>query len=162
MIRLASLFAISLIATASSAPLADAAKRKDRSAVRALLGRRVEVNAPQADGTTALHWAAHQEDLETAELLVRAGANVKAANRYGVTPLSLACTGKVEAVKSLLSHKADAHAKEGRRGQTALMWAAAEGHVEVVEALIQAGADFRARLDSGFTPLLFAVREGQA
>ena len=41
------------------------------------------------------------------------------------------------------------------------MWAAAEGNVEVVEALIEAGADFRARLDSGFTPLLFAVREGQ-
>ena len=41
------------------------------------------------------------------------------------------------------------------------MWAAAEGHVAVVEALIEAGADFRARFDSGFTPLLFAVREGQ-
>ncbi|MEQ1908517.1 MAG: ankyrin repeat domain-containing protein, partial [Vicinamibacterales bacterium] len=49
----------------------------------------------------------------------------------------------------------------GRRGQTALMWAAAEGHVETVEALITAGADFRTPLDSGFTPLLFAVREGK-
>ena len=41
------------------------------------------------------------------------------------------------------------------------MWAAAEGHAEVVEALIEAGADFRARLPSGFTPLFFAVREGR-
>ena len=41
------------------------------------------------------------------------------------------------------------------------MWAAAEGNVEVVEALMKAGADFHARLDSGFTPLLFAVREGR-
>jgi ankyrin repeat protein len=66
----------------------------------------------------------------------------------------------VEAVNALLSHGADVHAKESKRGQTALMWAAAEGHVEPVQALIEAGADFRARLDSGFTPLLFAVREG--
>ena len=50
--------------------------------------------------------------------------------------------------------------KDERRGQTALMWAAAEGHAAVVEALIEAGADFTTRLASGFTPLLFAVREG--
>ena len=51
--------------------------------------------------------------------------------------------------------------KDDRRGQTALMWAAAEGHADVVQALIDAGADFRTRLPSGFTPLLFAVREGR-
>ena len=49
------------------------------------------MNASQADGATALSWAAHRDDLETAQLLIRAGANVKAANDYGVTPLSLAC-----------------------------------------------------------------------
>src|SRR5712692_3785715 len=68
---------------------ADAAKKMDRTAIRALLEQRVEVNAPQIDGSTALHWAAYQDDRETVELLLRAGANVKAANRYGVTPLSL-------------------------------------------------------------------------
>ena len=41
------------------------------------------------------------------------------------------------------------------------MWAAAEGHAEVVKELIEAGADFRLRLPTGFTPLLFAVREGR-
>ena len=41
------------------------------------------------------------------------------------------------------------------------MWAAAEGHAAVVQALIAAGADVRTRLPSGFTPLLFAVREGR-
>jgi ankyrin repeat protein len=40
------------------------------------------------------------------------------------------------------------------------MWAAAEGHAAVVQALIDGGADVRARLKSGFTPLFFAVREG--
>ena len=75
----------------SEALLADAAEKMDRATIRTLLQRRVDVNAPQVDGMTALHWATYQDDLETATLLVRAGANVKAANRYGVTPLSLAC-----------------------------------------------------------------------
>jgi ankyrin repeat protein len=75
--------------------------------------------------------------------------------------MTAARTGKIQAVKVLLSHGAEGNAKEARRGQTALMWAAAEGHTAVVEALIEAGADFRTPLDSGFTPLLFAVREGR-
>src|SRR5690349_15072077 len=72
--------------------LADAAKHLNRPNVRALLQQHVDVNAAEADGTTALHWAAYNDDLETAEILLRAGANVKAANQYGVSPLSLACT----------------------------------------------------------------------
>ena len=84
------------------APLADAAEKMDRASVRALLEQRVDVNTPQADGMTALHWAAYHDDLETAKLLVRAGANVKAANRYGVTPLSLACTNGNAAMVELL------------------------------------------------------------
>ena len=64
-------------------------------------------------------------------------------------------------MKALLVRGADVDSRRERRGQTALMWAAAEGHAEVVEALIEAGADFRLRLPSGFTPLLFAVREGR-
>ena len=77
---------------ASRALLADAAEKMERTRIHTLLKQRADVNAPQADGMTALHWAAYQDDLELANLLVRAGANVKAANRYGVTPLSLACT----------------------------------------------------------------------
>ena len=144
------------------APLADAAERMDRPAIRALLQQRADVNTAQVDGMTALHWVAHHDDLEGASLLVRAGADVKAASRYGVTPLSLACTngnadmvalllkagadpnavlpggetalmtasrtGSVSAVKALLSHGAKVESRDDRRGQTALMWAAAEGH----------------------------------
>ena len=185
---------VGLRATGSGAPLADAAEKMDRARIRALLQQRVDVNAPQVDGMTALHWATYQDDLDTTELLVRAGANVKAANRYGVAPLSLACTngngaivelllkagadpntalpggetalmtaarvGSLASVKALLSRAAGVDSKETRRGQTALIWAAAEGHAEVVQELIAAGANFRIRLASGFTPLLFAVREG--
>ena len=61
------------------------------------------VNAPEADGTTALHWACAADDVETVRLLLRAGADAKAANRYGVTPLALAATnGNPAIVEALL------------------------------------------------------------
>src|SRR5689334_12104313 len=91
------------LAAAADARLADAVKMQDRAAIRALVGQHVDVNAPEPDGTTALDWAADREDFETAQLLIRAGADVKAANRYGVTPLSLACTnGDARMVELLL------------------------------------------------------------
>jgi ankyrin repeat protein len=75
--------------------------------------------------------------------------------------MTAARTGRVEAVRELLSHGADVNAKDPKRGQTALMWAAAEGNVEVIQELLKAGADLKARLDSGFDAFLFAVREGK-
>ena len=76
--------------------------------------------------------------------------------------MTAARTGSLADRKSLLlSRGAHVDAKDERRGQTALMWAAAEGHAAVVRALLDAGADLHARLSSGFTPLLFAVREGR-
>jgi ankyrin repeat protein len=41
------------------------------------------------------------------------------------------------------------------------MWAAADGNVDAINTLVEAGADFKTPLDSGFTPLLFAVRNGK-
>ena len=105
-------------AVASDALLADAAEKMDRAKIRALLNQHVDVNAPQIDGMTALHWATYQDDLETTKLLVGAGANVKAANRYGVTPLSLACTnGNAAIVELLLESGADpnTHCRAERR-----------------------------------------------
>src|SRR5580765_4576963 len=76
---------------AGDARLADAVMKRDTPALRALLGQKIDVNAPGKDGTPALHWAVRGGDLATARLLLGAGADAKLANRYGVTPLFLAC-----------------------------------------------------------------------
>src|SRR5690242_2597857 len=72
------------------ASLADAVQRRDKPAVLSLLKDKANVNAPQSDGATALHWAAYLEDPETTALLIRAGAQVNTPNQYGVTSLMLA------------------------------------------------------------------------
>ncbi len=72
-------------------PLIEAVKDGDADRVRALIAAQVDVNGTDADGTTALHWAANRDDLETTGLLIDAGADVAAANRFGATPLALAC-----------------------------------------------------------------------
>ena len=66
--------------------LADAAMKRDTAAVRALVDQKVDVNAPGRDGTPALHWLVRVDDLDTARLLIRAGADATRADRYGVTP----------------------------------------------------------------------------
>ena len=101
----------------------------------------VDVNAAQVDGTTALHWAARHDDLETAKALIRAGTDVNAANRYGVTALNLACTnGDGELVEALLEAGADPDSTLPG-GETALMTASRTGRIEAVRALLARGAD---------------------
>ena len=68
----------------------------------ALLKQPAEVNAADADGTTPLHWAVRADDLDLSTRLLQAGASVKAANRYGVTPLSLAAVNGNAAIAALL------------------------------------------------------------
>src|SRR5438552_4122042 len=84
------LLVTSVATAATDQRLVDAAKKADLTTVRALLRQHLDVNASEADGSTALHWAAQQDNLEMAGLLIGAGADVKAATRYGVTPLLLA------------------------------------------------------------------------
>ena len=116
--------------------LLDAVKRGDHAAVRALLDRRADVNAADVDGTTALHWAAHRDDVESAELLLGSGANVNAANRYGVAPISLAClNGNAAMVERLLKSGAD---PQPAQGDPPVMTAARTGSVPIVRALAAA------------------------
>src|ERR1700722_8175288 len=116
---LAALSAVGMLATDTR--LVDAVKNHDKDAVRALVKEHVDVNVPEADGTSALHWAAHSNDLETVQLLIRAGANAKAVSRYGVTPLSAAATyGGAAVVESLVKPGADAHTHTILRGEPAL------------------------------------------
>src|SRR5580698_3820241 len=81
----------SLSAIGGDLRLIEAAKRSDTSAARALIQARIDVNATEVDGTTALHWAASRDDLKMVDLLLSAGADVKAVNRYGISPLLIAC-----------------------------------------------------------------------
>jgi len=157
------LWTVNLTGAGTDSPLADAAEKMDRASIRRLLQQPIDVNAAQVDGMTALHWSAYQDDLETAELLVRAHASVKAENRYGVTPLSLACTnGNAAMVELFLNAGADPNTTL-RGGETVLMTAARTGRLEPVKALLSRGADVH-RKDSryGQTALMWAAAEGHA
>src|SRR5947207_15878803 len=122
------LSAVTLSAAVSE--LADAAMKGNKQAVRALLLRKADVNAPQVDGTTALHWAVRADDLETVDRLIRAGDNVSAENREGITPMRLAATnGNGRMIERLIKGGANPNASLSKFGDTALMLAARTGRV---------------------------------
>jgi len=201
------------VAAAAEMTLTEAAERGDRAAVLRLLAKGANPNAPAPDGTTAVMWAASNDDVELVRALVRAGANVTLKNQLGTsalteaaivgsapvinallkagadpngknpegeTPLmAVARSGRVEAAKVLIEAGADVNLKEDFGGQSALMWAAAQSQAEMVKFLASKGADLNARgvvrrwerkviteprpkdmNQGGFTPLLYAAREG--
>ena len=142
-------------------PLIDAVKRQDVSTIRGLLAQGADVNAPEPDGTTALHWAAQHGNAQIVDALLAAGGNVHATNRYGIQPLLLACeAGQVAIVGRLLGAGADANiATPG--GQTALMTAARTGKAEAVKLLLTRGAAVDAAEPlRGQTALMWAAVEG--
>jgi ankyrin repeat protein len=149
-------------AAATDGTLAEAAMRRDATALRALLAQKVDVNAPGKDGTPALHWLVRADDVESARLLVAAGADAKAPNRLGVTPLALAAAnGNAAMVRLLLDAGADANAPDPA-GETPLMAAAAVGSVDTVQVLLDRGAAIDAR-DRAVqsTALLSAIRSNR-
>jgi ankyrin repeat protein len=160
-IAILTVVAACVVASAADTRLADAAQKSDRAAIRALLSQHADPNSPQVDGTTALHWAAHLGDVDTAESLLRAGATAKAANRYGITPLSLACTnGNGALVELLLMSGADPNTATAG-GETVLMTAARSGSAPAVKALIARGARLEAReTKRGQTAIMWAAAEG--
>src|SRR6266566_15294 len=127
--------------SAASSDIADAVMKKDKDAVRSLLQKKADVNTTQVDGTTALHWAVRADDLETADLLIGAGANVSAANREGVMPMQLAAiNGSAAMIERLIKAGADPSASLSKFHDTALMIAARTGKPEAIKVLIDHGA----------------------
>jgi ankyrin repeat protein len=198
---------------ANAATLPELVEAGDTVSALARIASGGDVNARSADGTSALHWAAHRGDAELLQRLLQSGADPNVSNDYGATPLSVAAveansqiveallnagadaeapnaegqtalmvvarTGHVETARLLLSHGADVNATEQWGGQSALMWAAAQRQPDMIEVLIEHGADVDARgrahdwqrkvtaeprikimHTGGFTPLLYAAREG--
>jgi ankyrin repeat protein len=167
--RLASVVVGLLLVTtvAWSAPadarLSLAAMEGDIEAVRTLIDQGVDVNAPQGDGTSALHWAASRNDLEMTQLLLEAGADVGARTRLGdMTPLFMAArSGNASIIEALAEANADA-TSASTIGTTALMLAAGAGSPDAVRALLNAGASVNAKdLNQGQTALMFAAASGR-
>src|SRR5579864_4548127 len=153
--------ATSLLAASTDVRLVNAVKNADKGAIQTLLPQHVDLSATDTDGSTALHWAVRQDDVETANLLIGSGASVKAANRYGVTPLSLAClNGNAAMIESLLKAGADPNSSLPGE-ESALMTASRTGKVDAVKVLIAHGANVNFKESKrGQTALMWAAAEG--
>lgn len=149
-----------LLLLLASSPLADAAERRDWTRVRELLKAGADPNGAQDDGMTALHWAAHHDNLEIAGALVDAGAKPGNANRYGLTPLSPACVNGNEALVTLLLEKGADPNTTLAGGESALLTASRTGRVGPVKALLARGARVDARDRKDQTALMWAAADG--
>jgi ankyrin repeat protein len=147
----------------AQADIADAASSGDRAAVERLLKGGADVNAPQGDGATALHWAAYRGDAALAGLLLKAGAKADVANHNGATPLWLAATsGDAAVIRALLKGGANAN-EQLPLGRRPLMLAARSGQVDAVQALLEHGADVNAtETERGTNALMQAADQGHA
>ncbi len=132
----------------------------DRAAVQSLMQQKADVNAAQADGATAIQWAAYRDDLEMADVLIAAGANIKLANREGATPLYLASLhGSAPMIEKLLKAGADPN-QLGPEGETPLMLAARTGNLDAIRVLLDHHADVNAKDKlRGTTALMWATEQ---
>ncbi|HSP68955.1 MAG TPA: ankyrin repeat domain-containing protein, partial [Bryobacteraceae bacterium] len=148
------------VLNAANAPVADAAMQGDKTAVQALIKQKADVNIPQADGATAIQWAAYRDDLDLADALIAAGADVKKPNRDGATALRLAAiNGSAPMIEKLLKAGADAN-EASPNGETALMFASRNGNPAAVKVLLDAKADPNAKEKlRGTTPLMWAAEQ---
>jgi len=152
--------ALSNAAETNDSRLVEAARNQDQKAVRTLLTQKVDVNARASDGSTALLWLAHWNDLDTATLLLDAGADANAVNDYRITPLSEACTNANSVfVRLLLKSGANPNTPVAT-GETPLMTCAKSGSVDAVRMLIEYGAAVNAKEPTqNQTALMWAAAE---
>ncbi len=146
---------------AHSSDIANAAQKGNNTAIRTLIEGGGAVDEPQIDGTTALHWAVHFDDIEAAQLLIRAGASVSVANRAGATPMRLATiNGSAAMIKTLLEAGADPNAPLTQHGDTALMMVARTGKPGAIQVLLDNGAEVNTQEAwGGTTALMWAISE---
>jgi ankyrin repeat protein len=154
-----------------------AVRANDLATTQLLIRAGANVKAANHYNATPLWLAATNGNAAILEALIKAGADPKATVSEGETTLMTAArTGNVDAVKVLLAYGADVNAKESWYGQTALMWAVIENNAAAAKLLIEGGADLAAKTTipqarggrggggdgskGGFTPLLFAARQG--
>jgi ankyrin len=153
---------ISLLALLAAAPLVDAVKSGDRATAMTLISQRADVNAPEVDGTTPLHWAVHHGDLELTQRLIRAGAKVNVKNEFGSTPMAeAAILGRADLLETLLKAGADVESPNAD-GQTALMVVARSGRAAAPRLLLKYGAQVNAvERWRGQTALMWAAAQKQ-
>jgi uncharacterized protein len=157
------LVTLSLNAAGPETSLIEAVKARDAKAVRALISKKVDVNKTEPDGTTALHWAVENDDLELTTMLLQTGAKAQAANRHGMTPLHLAATNGNGAIIERLITAGAAPNIATPGGETPLMMAARTGNSGALKVLIAHGADVNARENwRGQTALMWAATENNA
>ncbi len=144
---------------AAQSRLVDAVRAGDGAAVASLLKQGVDANAPEPDGNTALHWSAHLNDVKTVQVLLSAGANVNALNRYGISPAALACeNGGAVILEKLLA--GGAHLRPTPAGEPLLLTAARAGSTDAVKLLLARGADVNAAEGwRGQTALMWAAAD---
>jgi ankyrin repeat protein len=156
--------ALMLIAADTAKTLLDAAESGDHAAAMRLLSAKgANVNATEADGSTAVMYAAANDDLELVRALIKAGANVKLKNQFGTSALTEASIiGSTPIIDALLKAGADPNFKTPN-GETPLMAAARSGKVDAAKALLDAGADINAKENWGEqSALMWAAAQGQA
>jgi ankyrin repeat protein len=170
MSRIVTVFAVLLAGTSMMAApdttltLLNAAESGDHvAAMRLATAKGANVNATDADGSTAIMYAAANDDLELVRALIKAGANVKLKSQLGTSALTeAAIIGSAPIIDALLKAGADANFKTPD-GETPLMAAARSGKVDAAKALLDAGADINAKENwGGQSAIMWAAAQGQA
>jgi ankyrin repeat protein len=161
-VALVALSAVAAFGDDSGPSVAEAVMHQDQAALRSLIAKKADVNAPLVDGSTALHWAVENDDADAVGMLLDSGAAPDAKDRYGLTPLYYASfNGNAAIIRELLKAGANPNVAN-KEGDTALMAAARAGNPEAIAALL--GHDAAVNAKDGLTQqtaLMWAARENR-